>query len=83
MSVDPARVRRALSLNVTELADSEYLVTGGAAEHVVRASRRPWRCDCLDATYGSGACKHAVAVYLERQLAPAVRKALRSVVEAQ
>ena len=83
-TIDPARVRRALALTVTEqLADSEYVVTGGAGAHVVRTADRPWRCDCRDAAYRRDVrCKHVIGTYLHRQLAPAVRDALRSAVGA-
>ena len=77
--LDPGRTRRALSLNVTPLADCRYRVRGGTAEHVVRADELPWRCDCRDAAYRPDVrCKHVLGTYLHRQLAPAVRDALRS-----
>ena len=83
MTLDPGRTRRALSLDVTELADSEYVATGGREPHTVATSERPWQCDCADARYGSaGRCKHTTAVYLAQRLHPAVRDALRSAVGA-
>ena len=80
MAVDPSRTVRALSLDVQPLGDGAYIVSGGAEPHQVTTSEEPWRCDCMDAQYGRGACKHAVAVYFARRLAPAVRDALRAAV---
>ena len=81
-ALDPGRIRRALSLDVTELADSEYVTTGGREPHTVDTSKVPWSCDCADARYHSGPCKHATAVYFVRQLDHRVRAALRSAVGA-
>ncbi len=76
-SVDPRRVRRALELHTEDLGDGSYLVTGGAAPHVVQRGV----CDCPDEHYGrSGACKHRLAVYLARQIHPRVLEALRAAI---
>lgn len=75
-TVDPARVRRALALDVQELEDGSYLVTGGSEPHVVRGRQ----CDCPDARFHRGPCKHRAAVYLARQLDERVREALREAV---
>ena len=73
LMLDPARVQRALALDVEPIVDG-YLVTGGAEPHVVRGRE----CDCLDARFHRGPCKHRVATYLHRQLDERVRDALRS-----
>ena len=70
--VDPGRTRRALSLQVEDLKDDCFRVTGGARPHVVRGRH----CDCTDALYHDGPCKHRMAVYLYRQLDVRVRVAL-------
>ena len=70
-TVDPARTRRALALQVEELEDGAYRVTGGSEPHVVRGRT----CDCPDAIYFAGPCKHRTAVYLHRQLDRRVRVA--------
>ena len=90
MTLDVGRTRRALRLHVERLTDSEYLITGGAESHTVDTTEVPWSCDCLDSFYRPsvslyggrhfGPCKHTTAVYFARQLAPAVRDALASVV---
>ena len=81
--IEPGRVRRSLSLHVEKLTDREYVVTGGREPHTVDTSQIPWRCDCRDAAFRPDArCKHMLATYLVRQLAPAVRDALRSAVGA-
>ena len=83
MSVDPGRTRKALRLHVEPFDDIEYIVTGGRQPHRVDTSEIPWTCDCMDAAFRPDArCKHMLATYLVRQLAPAVRAALRSAVSA-
>jgi len=77
-TVDPGRTRRALSLQVEELEDGAFLVSGGAQPHVVQGRR----CDCTDAVYFGGPCKHRMAVYLHRQLDARVRAALLQAVGA-
>ena len=80
--LDPARLRRALSLNVEELDGSAFVVTGGSQPHKVHHTPNGWRCDCADARYHGGACKHRLAVYLARRLDKRVRDGLSVVVEA-
>jgi hypothetical protein len=73
--VDPARLRRALGLEVEPLGPGAYRVSGGSAPHVVRGRE----CDCADARFNGGQpCKHRAAAYLFRTLHPAVRAALRT-----
>ena len=74
-TLDPARVARALTLDV-ETIDDGYRVTGGSEPHVVRLSGQRWLCDCADALYNAGVCKHRLAVHLARQLDHRVREAL-------
>ena len=82
--VDPARLLRALGLNVERVGPALYHVTGGRDPHTVRVrDGESWTCDCVDALYHPAArCKHLIAVYLARQLAVPVRRALRQVVGA-
>lgn len=73
--IDPARLARALELDVATLDDGSSVVTGGAEPHVLHGQL----CDCADAIYGrSGPCKHRLATYLHRTLHPAVLEALRA-----
>jgi hypothetical protein len=71
--VDPARLARALELDVATLGDGSSVVTGGAEPHVVEGQE----CDCADSRFHDGPCKHRLAVYLHRTLYPAVLEALR------
>jgi hypothetical protein len=75
MMLDPARVRRALSLTLRELTESEYVVTGGQEPHTVTTAEMAWACDRADARYHTGPCKHVLASYLHRQLDSRVRDA--------
>ena len=76
MTLDPARLRRALSLNVEELDGSAFVVTGGSEPHTVRHTPTGWSCDCADARFHKGPCKHRLAAYLTRRLDTRVRQAL-------
>ncbi len=77
--VDPARLLRALTLEVSASDTDTYQVTGGSSPHIVQAGTVPWVCDCADSAYRpSMRCKHVVAVYFARQLAAPVRRALRT-----
>jgi len=82
--VDPGRLLRALDLEVEGPGPDMYSVSGGERPHIVQVRERdPWVCDCVDAAYRPGTCcKHLVAVYLTRQLAAPVRRALRQAVGA-
>ena len=81
MIVDPARLLRALTLEVGASHADTYRVTGGREPHTVTTNDVPWQCDCSDSVYRpSIRCKHLVAVYFARQLATPVRRALRQVV---
>jgi hypothetical protein len=78
-TIDPARLLRALCLEVEPLGRGRYQVRGGRAPHVVLVgSQGRWACNCHDAAMRpSIRCKHVLSVYLVRQLAPPVRAALR------
>ena len=80
--IDPGRVRRARSLDVTELTDSEYVVSGGREPHTVARDGDSGTCDCADAHYRRGPCKHTVAVHLHRRLDRRVIDALSVAVGA-
>ena len=78
MIVDPARLRRALTLEVGASDADTYRVSGGREPHMVTTDNVPWQCDCSDSVYRPNIrCKHTVAVYLARQLAAPVRRALQ------
>jgi hypothetical protein len=75
-TVDPNRLRRALSLTVEPLDDG-FRVSGGAEPHTIRGRR----CTCADAMYRRPiACKHVLAIHVHRRLDPRVRAALRELV---
>ena len=80
--VDPGRLLRALTLEVSASDGDTYQVTGGMEPHIVRVhDGESWTCDCVDAQYHPEArCKHLISVYLVRQLAVPVRLALRQAV---
>jgi hypothetical protein len=81
--VDSRRLLRALGLEVQRTDPDTYVVTGGRRPHQVRRRGGGWGCDCADAAYRPGhPCKHRLAVYLARQLVPAVRDGLRQALEA-
>lgn len=61
--VDPYRLRRALDLTVTPLAETVWQVTGGLEPHRVTHGRADHACDCVDAARGHQ-CKHVLAVRL-------------------
>ena len=78
-ALDVGRTRRALGLQVEQLTNSEYLVSGGSEPHTVERDGSGWRCDCADARFNPGrACKHRLASYLHRRLDARVRDALRA-----
>ena len=84
-AIDPGRVLRALGFKVARLGPASFRVTGGSTAHKVRLHERDrWACDCSDAAFRpSQRCKHLIAVYLWRQLAPPVREALRQALPEQ
>jgi len=79
-AVDPARLARAIHLEVQRLAGQVYRVSGGARPHrVTVAPHGMIACDCWDAATRPGRCKHALAVRVLR-LDPDLRAALRVLV---
>lgn len=82
--VDPARLVRALTLEVSASDADMYRVVGGMEPRTVRVhDGEPWTCDCLDALYHPAAkCKHLFAVYLSRQFAVPFLHALQTAVGA-
>ena len=80
--MDPARLSRAVHLEVEEVGPRRYAVTGGASPHVVTVGGDgALRCDCTDYAVHGGAvgCKHVLAVRL-RLADTDVLAALRQVV---
>ena len=80
-AIDSRRLARSLSLGVRRLSDGDgYEVSGGREPHVVRLLEDSWTCDCRDALYRAGSCKHLLATYLHRQLDARMLEALRQAV---
>jgi len=77
--VDPGRLQRAIHLQVGRQPDGSWLVTGGTAPHRVAAIDGGLVCDCADAGYRPGPCKHRLRVQLGRLGAPMLA-ALRTLV---
>lgn len=61
--VDAGRLSRALHLSAEPLDEGAWLVSGGAAYHVVAADTS---CDCVDYATRRTRCKHVLAVALAR-----------------
>lgn len=74
--IDPARVARAVCLEVELIGDGRFLVTGGAGPHVTDGAT----CDCADHQLRGNVCKHLLAVRLA-VLEPDLRAAIRALVE--
>ena len=82
-ALDVGRVRRSRALDVEPLADGVFRVSGGREPHTVnRLASEKIGCDCADARYHTGPCKHAVAVHLHRRVDGRVLDALRSALGA-
>ena len=81
-ALDPGRVARSLALDVEELDDGVFRVTGGREPHTVERDGDSGTCDCADAHYRRGPCKHTVAVHLHRRLDRRVIDALSVAVGA-
>ena len=76
-AIDPGRLARSLYLDVRPLHDGDvYEVSGGASPHVVRSTADGLVCDCADARFYRGECKHALAVTLWRGLDSRMLQAL-------
>ncbi len=79
--IDPARLQRAIWLEVQLVAPDRYLVTGGRDDHLVVIRDGRVICDCLDSQFTGDNCKHSLATKLQSG-DPAVVKALRQLVPA-
>lgn len=71
IAVDPARLRRAVHLNVTPLASGDFIVGDWHVDAL-------HGCTCPDRQIRGATCKHELAVRLAR-LDPDIREALREV----
>ncbi len=80
-TIDPGRLQRAVWLDVQRVKPDTFRVSGGAADHIVAVVNGEVRCDCYDAQYRGGGCKHSLIV---RLIAgdQSVVKALRQLVAA-
>lgn len=65
-SIEPYRLRRAMSLKVQGQDGGVYRITGGLDPHRVRMSKGQFVCDCPDFSKGH-LCKHILAVRLLRR----------------
>lgn len=63
MTIDPARLARAVWLDVEPLPGDRWMVTGGRMAHLVAGVPSGLLCDCSDAAIGRQ-CKHQLAVRL-------------------
>ena len=63
-TIDPTRLARAIHLDCQRVKPDTWLVSGGAADHVVEVVNGEVRCDCYDAQYRGDGCKHSLAVRL-------------------
>ena len=62
--IDPDRLARAIHLDVMRISPDQFLVTGGAQDHIVQAQDgRTW-CDCIDSQWKGDGCKHSLLVRL-------------------
>lgn len=82
MTSDPARLRRAVHLDVDPLDSGAWTVTGGAEPHRVTERGRRLDCDCTDRRIRGVGCKHVLAVALHRGHTAVLRE-LRAIVEPE
>ncbi len=61
--IDPARLQRAIWLK-SQPVSGGYLVSGGAAAHVVEVDGGRVTCHCPDAERMGDSCKHSLAIRL-------------------
>ena len=61
--IDAGRLARAIWLKVQPVSGG-YLVTGGAAGHVVEVDGGRVTCHCPDAARMGDSCKHSLAIRL-------------------
>lgn len=83
LTVDPARLRRALELTDQALGGGQYRVTGGAEPHIVHyVPPAVWWCDCADNAIRHVTCKHLLRVAL-RHVDQPILEALRCLTATQ
>ena len=63
--IDSGRLQRAIWLDCQSVSGG-YLVSGGAADHVVEIDDGFVHCDCIDAQIRGDGCKHSLAVRLNQ-----------------
>lgn len=76
MMTDPARLARAVHLDVKRQGPG-YMVSGGQTTHYVPETART--CDCADYRLRAAVCKHRLAILL-RQGDPDTLRGLRALV---
>lgn len=64
--LDLPRLRRAVHLDVRQVARDEWVVTGGTEPHRVIQIGDRLECDCPDRGIRRARCKHLIAVALHR-----------------
>ena len=64
MTIDPARLRRAIWLDCRPVGLSGFMVRGGRDDHIVDVDGGYVRCDCFDAQIHGDGCKHSLLVRL-------------------
>ena len=64
MTIDSARLQRAIWLSAKMIDISTYRVRGGTRDHMVEIVDGRCYCDCIDATVRGDGCKHALLVRL-------------------
>ena len=77
MTIDAARLARAIWLEAKMIDISTYRVRGGTADHMVEVEDGRCYCDCVDAQVHGPGCKHALLVRLlggDPEVALALRK---------
>lgn len=80
-TIDPARLARAVHLDVEHDIDG-WTVTGGSAPHRVTDHYGRLDCDCTDRQLRGTGCKHILAVLLRRGH-PAVLVELRGLIPSE
>ena len=64
MTIDPARLRRAIWLDCRPVGLGGFMVRGGRDDHIVDVDGGYVRCDCVDSQLNGDGCKHALCVRL-------------------
>ena len=81
MTIDTARLARAVYLTAKPIDVNTWRVRGGVADHMVEVIDGRCYCDCVDAQARGPGCKHCLLVKLLNG-DPEVVKALRQLVPA-